>query len=473
MDKIQIELEILRKALFDIITPYVKLHEYITLIETIGILIHDLIDSDPMIYANCDFEHFIKEEITNLLDCQFENIIDYNQYFLENIINEALTIFYSYIAPRRSYKKSFIRKKPNSHKMKSKITYLENIPQPEQRTDEWYKFRYKYLTASNIWKAFGSNSSVNQLIYDKCKPLDINKYKSVCTNSPMHWGQKYEPLSIMWYESKYNTTVSDFGCIPHKNISFLAASPDGINTYNNNERYGRMVEVKNIVNRIINGIPKMEYWIQMQVQMEVCNLNECDFLETRFIEYENKEEFIKDGSYRFTNQGKQKGIIMYFIKDGKPLYEYAPWNCSQKDFELWENEMMIRYENLTWMQNIYWYLDQVSCVLVLRNKYWFSIAKSQLYSICNTIEKERISGYSHRAPNKKNKVSNKLKPKIPKCYIDINSLQTNNNEVTKIPKCYIDINSLQLDNNEVTKNNTVISNNSAQIIHIETETLLK
>ena len=49
-----------------------------------------------------------------------------------------------------------------------------------------------------------------------------------------------------------------------------------------NERYGRLVEIKNIVNREITGIPKKEYWVQMQLQMEVTDLDECDFLETRF-----------------------------------------------------------------------------------------------------------------------------------------------------------------------------------------------
>jgi len=453
MDQIKNELENLRRTVSNIITPYTNFQEHITLIETVGILIQDLIDSDPIVYANNNFENFIKEEITGLLEYQLENIIDYNQYFLEDIINEALMIFYTYIAPQRSFKGTFIRKKPNFHTMKQKILYLENVPQPEQRTDEWYKFRYKYLTASSIWKAFGSNSAINQLIYDKCKPLNINKYKSVCTSSPMHWGQKYEPLSIIWYEHQYNTIVSDFGCIPHNSISFLAASPDGINTYNKNERFGRMVEVKNIVNRIINGIPKSEYWIQMQIQMEVCNLNECDFLETRFIEYENEEEFLKDGSYRLTHQGKQKGIIMYFIKDGQPLYEYAPWNCNKNQFEKWESEMMIKHKNLTWMQNMYWYLDQVSCVLVLRNKYWFKIAKPKLYTVWNIIEKERISGYQHRAPNKKNKTIIQSKNIISKCHIDINSLLS--------------------DNNEVTKNSAINSEESTKIIYIDTEILEK
>ena len=63
MNKIQDEIDNLKKAVSNIIEPYIKLHEQITLIETVGILIHDLVDSDPMIYANYDFENFIKEEI--------------------------------------------------------------------------------------------------------------------------------------------------------------------------------------------------------------------------------------------------------------------------------------------------------------------------------------------------------------------------------------------------------------------------
>ena len=62
---------------------------------------------------------------------------------------------------------------------------------------------------------------------------------------------------------------------------------------NKNDRYGRMLEIKNIVNRDITGIPKKAYWVQMQLQMEVCDLEECDFLETRFKEYDNEQAFLE------------------------------------------------------------------------------------------------------------------------------------------------------------------------------------
>ena len=45
----------------------------------------------------------------------------------------------------------------------------------------------------------------------------------VNVDSPLHWGQKYEPLSVLIYESMYNTTVDDFGCIQHDKYKFLGA----------------------------------------------------------------------------------------------------------------------------------------------------------------------------------------------------------------------------------------------------------
>jgi putative phage-type endonuclease len=289
--------------------------------------------------------------------------------------------------------------------MREKINYLQTLPQPEQRTAEWYEFRYKHLTASNIWKVFISDSTRNQLIFEKCQPLNTEKYNNnVSLTSPMHWGQKYEPLSIMLYEHIYKAQISDFGCIPHRTLDFLAASPDGIVTQETSLRYGRMLEVKNIVNREITGIPKMEYWVQMQFQMEVCELNECDFLETRFTEYENKEAFLADviGSSRTL---KYKGMLMLFMTgSGKPIYEYAPLLATEEIYDDWQEKMMEKNSTLTWIKNIYWKLDELSCVLVLRNKLWFSAVMPQLKEIWEIIEKEKKYGYSHREPKKNNNI---------------------------------------------------------------------
>ena len=256
-------------------------------------------------------------------------------------------------------------------------------------------------------------------------PINTEKYNRFNLDSPLHWGVKYEDLSIMWYESEYCTKIEDFGCIPHKTLDFLAASPDGINVDEMSGRYGRMLEVKNIVNRDITGIPKYDYWIQMQFQMEVCNLNECDFLETRFIEYDSKESFMSDGTFNTTNDGKPKGIMLQFLNiHGQPQYEYAPWGCNQEEFTKWNERIMESHKDDHWLQNIYWKLDEVSVVLVIKNKVWFNAATPILEEIWSIIKTERNTGFEHRAPRKRFKSADgspKISPQM-KCLIDLSNI---------------------------------------------------
>ena len=388
------------------------------LFETTKELMIDYIENETLTYAKQSFHEDMLNNVGLLLEEQLQCLYDEDtleEYEVNKLIEECLKkayrYVYSYVAPRRSYDGTGVRKPPNPENMTKKITLLKNKPQPDQRTNEWYEFRYNLLTASSIWKSFKSESTRNQLIYEKCKPLDLSKYNGgVYTNSPLHWGQKYEELSVMFYEKQYNTKVEDFGCIPHDDYYFLGASPDGIIVDEESPIYGRMLEIKNIVNRKITGIPKYEYWIQMQIQMEVCDLNECDFLETRFIEYENETEFNDDGTFEETANGEPKGIMMYFIRHGKTHYEYAPLFCDKPTFLKWEEETMKKNSDAMWMKNIYWRLDQLSCVLVLRNKLWFKKALPILEKVWKDIEHDRIHGYEHRAP-KRRMTSNRKRKK--------------------------------------------------------------
>ena len=113
---------------------------------------------------------------------------------------------------------------------------------------------------------------------------------------------------------------------------------------------------------------------------------------------------------------------MFFMKEGQPLYEYAPFGCTEVEFNTWEQSIMAKHSALTWMQNIYWHVDQISCILVLRNKSWFNAALPQLEKLWSTIEKEKVSGYEHRAPNRKPRVKTSPEIKPAKCYIDISAL---------------------------------------------------
>ena len=394
----------------------------IELMETALHLMEEYVIDNPTAISEPDFHEDLLEEIKDIFYIQFEEQIlrsDFIEDDLNELLEDAFNIFITTFYPERSNNQvpntiiletdsttTIVTNENNSIK-EQKIIGLREIPQPVQRTPEWYQFRWNLITASNAWKAFESQSTINQLIYEKCQP--IKKFdgdgdedvKMVNTNTSLHWGQKFEPLSVLIYEHKYNTQVEDFGCIQHKTYKFIGASPDGIIVDKNCDRYGRMLEIKNVVSRDINGIPKKEYWVQMQLQMEVCDLDECDFLETKFTEYTDYN------SYKNDTTDKMKGIIIYFhTKDGKPFYVYKPLTIVEEtDVTKWEDDTLSLYQsdkyNYTYMKFIYWKLYVFSCVLVLRNKDWFKNNIPQLEKVWKIIEQERVTGYEHRAPVKK------------------------------------------------------------------------
>ena len=246
-----------------------------------------------------------------------------------------------------------------------------------------------------------SEFTQSQLIIEKSETIDVNKYKNTNLNSPMHWGQKYEPVSILYYEYINKTKVTEFGCIPHDKYSYIAASPDGIVCDENSDLFGRMIEIKNVVSREITGIPKMEYWIQMQLQMEVCNLYECDFLETKFVEYLNEEEYIDDTS------SKYKGFIMQFCKNNEVHYEYPPFNLNNihsEDYNVWIKMQLNLNKDKIFVKNLYWKLEVISCVLVLRNKLWFKNVSPYIEIFWNNLLLEKESGQYKDRISKKRKM---------------------------------------------------------------------
>ena len=379
---------------------------------------YEYIEDNPNAICDPDFHESLTEYIQDLLNVYFENLYfdrneDYFKDEIKSIIESSFEMFYN-MYPKRSYSNTLVLQKPDIPTIQEKIKKLKNKDQPAQRTSEWYMYRHNLITASNAYKVFENESSRNQLIYEKCvmpfipsaetENTESHLVSQVNVNSALHWGQKYEPISVMVYEHLYKTNVGDFGCIQHDTYHFIGASPDGINIDPSSPIYGRMLEIKNPVSREIDGVPKKEYWVQMQQQMEVCDLDECDFLETKFIEYVNEDEFNKDGEFSETADGNMKGIIMYFSnKYGNPVYKYKPLDIDNADdFLVWEEQQMDENEDtMTWIKNIYWKLDQISCVLVQRNQKWFHDNVGAMKELWEIVEKERQTGFSHREPKKR------------------------------------------------------------------------
>jgi len=394
--------------------------ELIELIELIFEITDEYIQNNLLQIANELFHKNLIDNCTDLLFDQWEdadilgkNYTDDDYDEIHDFVEMQIDAYFEStmaVCPPRSYPNANIRRKVDVDIITNKIAYLQGVEQPKQRSPEWYEFRHNLISASNLGKIFSSEAQYNSLIYEKCKPLDTSNSDNgyVNTNSPMHWGQKYEPLTLMLYEKMYNTKVADYGCIRHSKYPFIGASPDGINVDSKSDRYGRMVEVKNVVNRELNGIPKEIYWIQTQIQMETCDLDECDFIETQFKEYEDESAFYRDESR------EHRGIILYFVErvsiggvpnySNAPHYEYMPLfkPITEESIVQWiRGKCLYLKREYTLYSTIYWYLDNYSCVLIERNREWFSAAVPKIDEAWKTILTERETGYEHRSAKKR------------------------------------------------------------------------
>ena len=368
----------------------------------------------------CDDEEF--QQIVDFVEDQHESYLSYNSH----IVSRSVSNF----TPDNNI---------SQEELTNTIEYIQKQPQPAQRTEEWYDFRNSLLSASSLWKALGSQAQKNSLIYEKCKAYDAPVERvSYGTSNAMHWGVKYEPVTTMIYEDLHQTKIGEFGCIRHSTYPFVGASPDGINVLPSSVKYGTMLEIKNIVNREITGIPKEEYWIQTQIQMETCDLDNCDFVETRIKEYENKDDF-----YNNSTSSDYRGVVLYFInsdfsENDSPVYHYMPLDIPLTPDAITEwvskETEETRKDNLILFNTIYWYLDEISCVLIQRNKLWFSNAIHMIKEVWDIIEREKIEGYEHRSPKRRT-------PKTTVTIDDVSGGHTITN--TKLPKkvCLIKLDS--------------------------------
>ena len=80
-----------------------------------------------------------------------------------------------------------------------------------------------------------------------------------------------------------------------------------------------------------------------------------------------------------------------------------PINTDVNEIDQWVKEQrdIMNNSNYVLFTTIYWYLDEISCVLIQRNRDWFSSAVPLIKNTWDIIVKEREEGYEHRASKKK------------------------------------------------------------------------
>jgi len=380
-------------------------------------MINDYISLNTCYIGNSDFYPYMLEDLINYLEIYFVNDEKMIQFILyhkttifykydENIFDFSFMLYFTYVYPLKS-RLCDVDYIGNKEFISNRIAELECASNSiVQRSEEWYAMRSNLLTASNIYKCFGSNSEKNQLIYEKCKEyneksqINDNEIKYVNTDSSLQYGVRYEEITVNIYEKRNNVKIGLFGCIPHDTINFLGASPDGIVITPESPKFGRLIEIKNPKTREIKDDIKWEYWCQVQNQMEVCDLDIAEFIETKFSEYESEYEYSNDGSFIYTENGNEKGIILYFCENGKPIYEYKPLDMEHDEYEIWFGKKINEYvnKNIPYVGCFYWKLEIFHVLYIERNRKWFHDNLPLMKELWDIILYERENGYNHRKP---------------------------------------------------------------------------
>ena len=249
------------------------------------------------------------------------------------------------------------------------IDALVQRPHVPQRTPEWYAQSKEVLTASEFSAILGTPRSVGTCVLKKVITEGeeaVAPRLAVATQelSAMDWGVRFEPIVKQILAAMWGAEILDVGRIIHATDSHLAASPDGLLVAATDPaRVGRLLEIKCPIRREITGKIPFEYWCQMQIQMEVTDIDECDYVEVK-IASPYKEGV---GSYKPPAEGslgeKYNGHLWLFQEPNTLELVYAYTHIERKDFE-----------RLGWnvVEVIPWHLESISTSTVNRDEAWFA-----------------------------------------------------------------------------------------------------
>lgn len=341
-------------------------------------------------------------------------------------------------------------------KLGKQFDILRAIVLPEQGTVGWHKMRDGKITASDGGTVLDVNHHEQQYKFILKKTIGL----PFVSNEYVHHGKKLEDIAILIYEYRMNVKCEAFGLIGHPKYDFLGASPDSIcgkfklDGVHKSKFIGRMLEIKCPLIRkiktegpIIDHICPIYYWVQVQLQLECCDLEECDFWQCEIREYESRDDFIEDTHpnepFRSKEYGFEKGCLIQLLPRDKmkdildgdyntvlwdkskfiypPKIEMTPYDCdiwiSQVLGELSNND---DYKDYFFDKVIYWKLVKSKCVLINRDRKWFADNLPNFERMWNYVlfyrkNKEKmdlLAKYIEALPVKKNKLIMKVVEKI-------------------------------------------------------------
>lgn len=194
----------------------------------------------------------------------------------------------------------------------------------DQRTEAWHLKRNEMITASEVYKIFGTPDARREVMLKKLVPAEPSSGNNGV--QALIWGTRFEAVAKKIYEQKTNCSIIDVSCVQHPRYSFLGASPDGLIVPNGDDdkRYGRLVEFKCPMSRAPKDEIPVAYIHQMQMQMECTGIDECEYVEFRFkqMNYNEWKRYIGEKGFFSVHDS---GRVLYDVEDTSDDYQVVYW----------------------------------------------------------------------------------------------------------------------------------------------------
>jgi putative phage-type endonuclease len=242
----------------------------------------------------------------------------------------------------------------------------------EQRTDDWYKQAQNMLTASEFNQIIKQGRTRGRIVLSKVNPVIRPEQRPVPSEmmTPFDWGIRFEPVVKQIYEYKYKSIIKEIGRLVHPIDSRIGASPDGIVI--DGEKKGRLIEIKCPITRQLKDTIPEEYYMQMQLQMEVTGAELCDYVECRFRSLGGKGNQEGDTILKGTLWRISKGTE-------SEKYIYGMIGSSPEDEPLLEDDEHI-------LEVIPWELIELNEIEVKRDKEWWKSVQPVINEFWKDVE---------------------------------------------------------------------------------------
>jgi hypothetical protein len=289
------------------------------------------------------------------------------------------------------------------------VERILTLPQTDQKSKSWYRESRELLTGHEFGTVvYGSPNSRKGVIMKKCtevavdESVDIMSSTVFCSNaegslSAFKWGWRYEPVVRTLYETCVagGPVNGDIGRVRHPTLPRLAASPDGLIL--SGAKQGRLLEIKCPITRDLTGEVPMEYWCQMQLQAEVCDVDAVEYVEARLssLPYERANE-LTPAVLAKTKQ-PWMGVVAVisptlFGPAHEYQYSYSPLfpTSDMEALLAWTPD--VGYEGRLVERSIWWVGDWFTTTVLRNRRWWTCVGQPAYESFWKDVDKAREGG---------------------------------------------------------------------------------